>query len=98
MALRAAAHAGIGVAALPCYLGDADARLQRVGAPLKEMEAPLWLLTHPDLRRVARIRTVLDVLANHLVAERALIEGRRAAFSPAPPRATASPRARAPRH
>jgi DNA-binding transcriptional LysR family regulator len=97
MALRAAARAGIGVAALPCYLGDADPRLQHVGSPLKEMDSSLWLLTHPDLRRVARVRTVLDVLANHLVAERALIEGRRAAVNPAAPRATASPRARAPR-
>jgi DNA-binding transcriptional LysR family regulator len=97
MALRAAAHGGIGVTALPCYLGDADPLLQRVGPPLKEMEASLWLLTHPDLRRVARVRTVLDVLASHLAAERAFIEGRRVDAGPPAPRAIASPRARAPR-
>jgi hypothetical protein len=28
----------------------------------------LWLITHPDLRRVARIRAVLDELAAGLVA------------------------------
>jgi hypothetical protein len=39
------------------------------------MEAALWLLTHPDLRRVTRIRTVLDFLANQLARRKTLIEG-----------------------
>jgi DNA-binding transcriptional LysR family regulator len=75
LALRAAARAGMGVAALPCYLGDLDSALRRVHPPLADMEASLWLLTHPDLRRVARIRTVLDFIAERLVEQRALIEG-----------------------
>jgi DNA-binding transcriptional LysR family regulator len=77
-ALQAAARAGIGVAALPCYLADPDPSLRRVQAPLADMEVSLWLLTHPDLRRVARIRTVLDFLARHLARQRRLIEGRSA--------------------
>jgi DNA-binding transcriptional LysR family regulator len=93
MALRAAADAGVGVAALPCYLGDADPLLRRVDSALADMEVSLWLLTHPDLRRVARVRTVLDVLAKRLGGARALIEGRRPADASIP-RATASPRAR----
>ncbi len=76
LALRAAARAGMGVAALPCYLGDPDPGLRRVHAPLADMEVSLWLLTHPDLKRVARIRSVLDFLAERLGARRALIEGR----------------------
>lgn len=76
LALQAAARAGMGVAALPCYLGDLDPGLRRVHPPLAEMEGSLWLLTHPDLRRVARIRSVLDFLARHLAKRRALIEGR----------------------
>jgi DNA-binding transcriptional LysR family regulator len=76
LALRAAARAGMGVAALPCYLGDPDSALRRVRRPLADMEASLWLLTHPDLRRVARIRTVLDLVADRLAEQRALIEGR----------------------
>jgi hypothetical protein len=35
-------------------------------------------LTHPDLKRVARVRTVLDFLALKLVEQRQLIEGRKA--------------------
>lgn len=77
LALRSAAVAGLGVAALPCYLADAVAALRRVTVPLPDMEAALWLLTHPDLRRVARIRTVLDFLADALSRQRRLIEGTR---------------------
>jgi DNA-binding transcriptional LysR family regulator len=77
LAISAAARAGMGVAALPCYLGDADPDLQRIGGPCKELAVPLWLLTHPDLKRVARIRTVLDFLAQRIAEHGALIEGRK---------------------
>jgi DNA-binding transcriptional LysR family regulator len=68
----------MGVAALPCYLGDPDPALRRVHPPLADMEVSLWLLTHPDLRRVARIRTVIDFVAERLVEQRALIDGSQA--------------------
>jgi DNA-binding transcriptional LysR family regulator len=44
LALRSAAVAGFGVAALPCYLADPVAELRHVTTPLPEMEASLWLL------------------------------------------------------
>jgi DNA-binding transcriptional LysR family regulator len=75
LALRSAAVAGFGVAALPCYLADPAPELRRVAAPLPDMEGSLWLLTHPDLRKVARIRSVLDFMANALARQRRLIEG-----------------------
>ena len=77
LALRSAAVAGFGVAALPCYLADPAAGLRRVTTPLPDMEGSLWLLTHPDLRKVARIRTVLDFTADALSRQRGLIEGTR---------------------
>jgi len=78
LALRDAAGAGMGVALLPCYLGDGDARLRRVrpGA-VNDVRSALWLLTHGDLRRTARIRAVMDFLATALGSERAFLEGRR---------------------
>jgi DNA-binding transcriptional LysR family regulator len=76
LALRSAAAAGFGVAALPCYLADPAPELRRVAAPLPDMEGSLWLLTHPDLRKVARIRSVLDFMANALSRQRGLIEGK----------------------
>jgi DNA-binding transcriptional LysR family regulator len=75
LALQMAARTGLGIAALPCYLGDDDPNLRRVHPPLTELEVSLWLLTHPDLKRVARVRTVLDALARKLAEQRGLIEG-----------------------
>ena len=74
-ALRAAARAGIGVAPLPCFIGDGDPGLVRVMPPVAEMATRLWLLTHPDLRRTGRIRAVMDLLAQRLVGQRRLLEG-----------------------
>ncbi len=58
--LRSLAEAGIGLALLPCLLGDASARLQRAGAPVAEITTGLWILTHPDLARSARVHAFID--------------------------------------
>jgi hypothetical protein len=44
---------------------------------LAEPRSALWLLTHDDLKRTARIRATLDFLAGALASERALLEGKR---------------------
>jgi molybdate transport repressor ModE-like protein len=77
VALRDAAAQGLGLAVLPCYLGDISPGLARVGAPIAELDNELWLLTHPDLRRVARVRTFLDAMRDALTTQRDLFEGRR---------------------
>jgi DNA-binding transcriptional LysR family regulator len=76
--MRELAKAGLGLAALPCYLGDPEPALRRVLPPVAEMASALWLLTHPDLRHVARIRAVLDVLGRWLAANADLLDGSRA--------------------
>jgi DNA-binding transcriptional LysR family regulator len=78
IAARALAREGIGIAALPCYLADSDARLKRLAPPIDAMASSLWLLTHPDLKRVARIRAFLDFIAAALTTHRRAFEGRRA--------------------
>jgi DNA-binding transcriptional LysR family regulator len=75
LALRDAAASGMGLVVLPCYVGDLSAGLTRVGAPIAELGSALWLLTHPDLRRTARIRAVLDGLAELLLTLRPLFAG-----------------------
>jgi DNA-binding transcriptional LysR family regulator len=76
LTLADAAAAGLGVAILPCYLAEPDARLRRIGGPLDELGGELWFLTHPELRKVARIAA----LSRHLGAEidrlRDLFEGK----------------------
>jgi DNA-binding transcriptional LysR family regulator len=76
-ALRDAARAGMGLVLLPCYFGDTTAGLRRaVPKTLPEPRSALWLLTHDDLKRTARIRATMDFLATRLASERALLEGR----------------------
>lgn len=70
-----AVRAGLGRAVLPCFLGDSDAGLRRVAPPPPELTTELWLLTHPDLQRTARIRALLDLLYDALRQQRALFEG-----------------------
>jgi DNA-binding transcriptional LysR family regulator len=75
--LRDAAVAGLGLALLPCYIGDPASGLRRVKPKaLPEPRSTLWLLTHDDLRRTARIRATLDFLARALASERTLLEGK----------------------
>lgn len=74
--LARAALAGLGVAALPCYLADPQPGLERVRGPIATMATELWVLTHADLRGTARVRAVSDHLVSGLSASRALIEGR----------------------
>lgn len=63
MGVLAAVREGIGLAILPCYLGDADRRLIRLGDTIPELSTDLWLLTHPDLRGTARVRKLMDHVA-----------------------------------
>jgi DNA-binding transcriptional LysR family regulator len=72
-----AAKEGIGLAVLPCYLGDPDSALVRAwGKPLPELTRELWIVTHADLKRTARVRAFFDVVGEGLAGERALFEGR----------------------
>jgi DNA-binding transcriptional LysR family regulator len=61
-AMLALGRAGLGIVAIPCVLGDADGSMVRLFGPVPEMATTLWLCTHPDIRKVARIRALLDYL------------------------------------
>lgn len=73
--IRALAEAGLGVAPLPCYLGDMSPGLQRLSAPIAAMQSGLWILTHEDMRRSARIRTFMEFVGTALGKQRHAIEG-----------------------
>jgi len=76
VALRELAAAGLGVALLPCYLGDMSPGLVRLPrAATLDLGSALWLLTHEDLRRVARIDAVVTGLTRTLSAAKARFEG-----------------------
>ena len=64
--VRHACIEGLGLAILPCFIGDHEAALQRLSAPIAQLEAALWLLIHPDLRQTARISAVFQLLQQAL--------------------------------
>jgi DNA-binding transcriptional LysR family regulator len=75
LVLHEAARAGAGLAVLPCYAGDADPALRRCGPVLDEVAADQFLLVHRDLRALARVRAVMDALAQLFQEERGALEG-----------------------
>jgi DNA-binding transcriptional LysR family regulator len=71
-----AARAGIGIALLPCYLGDGEPGVARVLAePISDLAGELWIVTHADLKATARVRAFFDVVGEGLAAERELFAG-----------------------
>ncbi|EHJ92613.1 LysR family transcriptional regulator [Vreelandella boliviensis] len=62
LGMQSAVRHGAGIAVLPCYLGDGDKALLRLSNPIEELTTQLWLLTHPDLRHVARVRAFMEAM------------------------------------
>lgn len=69
LGMTVAVQSAIGVAVLPCYLADTWPGVVRLGPPIPELETDLWLLTHPDLRRVRRIRAFMEYVGDALHRE-----------------------------
>ncbi len=81
------AHAvgqGVGLAVLPCIIGDADPRMCRVGAFFEGSEVKIWLLTHPKLRGTARIKVFLAFMRKALKRDADLFEGKSELFGSPP--------------
>ena len=66
---------GFGATLLPCFLGDRCPDLTRIGYLLPELDLGLWMLTHSDLRRSARVRAFMDFAGAELTKQRRAIEG-----------------------
>lgn len=71
-----AAQQGMGMAALPCFMGDRIDGLVRLPGAEPHSNPDVWLLSHPDLRDTARFRAFRKFIANAIEAKRPLLEGR----------------------
>jgi DNA-binding transcriptional LysR family regulator len=77
-AMCAMTRCGLGLAVLPCYMADPDRGLVRaIPEPATDRSLGLWVLTHPDVKRVARVRAFTEFIAKAILADRDLFEGRR---------------------
>ena len=77
LAQLAAVKTGLGIAKLPCFIGDKEPSITRV--PPKDSLAfqDIWILTHKDLLSTARIQLFMDFIGAAFRSKRAELEGRR---------------------
>ena len=73
----AAARLGLGMTALPCFVGDADPLLSRVPGTDLHMYGALWLLTHRETRNTKRVRLFTEFVSQKLASHAPLLAGRR---------------------
>jgi DNA-binding transcriptional LysR family regulator len=69
------AKAGVGVAALPMPLGDAETDLVQVLGPVAELTRSWRLLTTPELRRTPRVSAFFDFIVDEIETLRPIITG-----------------------
>jgi DNA-binding transcriptional LysR family regulator len=74
-AVGAAVDAGAGVTLYPCIHGEVKAGWRRVRL-LPDASAPMWILSHRDLRTTARVRVLRDYLADAIAKQRKIVEGK----------------------
>lgn len=67
VAIKVAAENAMGLALLPHYLGEGSSLLQPLVASISELTTGLWLLTHPDLIRSARVHAFMDHFEQALI-------------------------------
>lgn len=75
LCLKKAAKAELGIAPLPCFMGDQDPELARFIEPCADLSSEVWLLTHADLRRTARVRAFMDFAADVFKNKASLLAG-----------------------
>lgn len=68
LVLQELAASGGGMTFLPAFLGDADPRLQRVGAGPANLSVPIWIASQEEMFDNFRFRAVREVLAVELGA------------------------------
>jgi DNA-binding transcriptional LysR family regulator len=76
-AVLAVVARGVGCGALPCFIADGHPALERLPGTYQETDVQLWVLTHPDLRKSARIRAGLQFFGSRLSACRSKLLGRK---------------------
>jgi len=70
-----AVKSGIGMGPLPTAIADEQEDLVRVLEPIPELARSWRLLTHPDLRRTARVSAFFDFVAGERPALKAIFTG-----------------------
>lgn len=71
----AAVRQGLGVTALPCFVGDADPLLARLPGSGLHLYGTLWLLTQGETRKTKRVRLLTEFISRRLATYTQLLAG-----------------------
>jgi len=66
---------GMGLSVLPCFMATADAQLVRLTDEVLGTRVA-WLVAHPDVARIPRVRKVIDYVIAMMKEEDAFLSGR----------------------
>ncbi|OEC98560.1 MULTISPECIES: LysR family transcriptional regulator [unclassified Rhizobium] len=72
--------AGSGIAVLPCFVGDQEPRLARVGEEIPELRHRQWIVMNNADRHRREIRTVVDRMTKLLKSHAELFAGKRPTY------------------
>lgn len=75
VAIAAAIRAGAGIGIMSCFTAGSLGGLVRLSPVMPELDYAYWILTHPELRDVARVATVYAFLRNSFAEVRPLFTG-----------------------
>ena len=70
-----AVRQGLGIAPLPCFVGDADPLLVRVPGSELHLYGTLWLLTQGETRKTKRVRLFTEFISGRLAGHGPLLAG-----------------------
>jgi DNA-binding transcriptional LysR family regulator len=76
VAQQNAAASGIGIVALPSFLGARDTRLRPLLVDELSIKRDLWLSTHEDFRYVARVRALVDFVKQSVEEDQGYLDGK----------------------
>lgn len=57
---------GLGVGVVPVFLLKNNPQVRIVDGPLKELETDLWMLAHPDIRHLQRVKLLFEFLRENV--------------------------------
>ncbi len=77
--MTAVLRSGLGIGALPCFVGDTQPDLKRCFDPPPQMAAEFWLLTSREARNSPQVRAFIDFAVPRIVAQKHMFAGQSAA-------------------
>lgn len=73
--MAAAVVSSMGLARMPCYVGDAEPSILRLNLTLTPSTWGIWILSHVDLKSSARVRVAREFLIDVIEKQRTLVLG-----------------------